>query len=104
MRQNRIEDRGDHIRRQESQEIVPSDLISTPRASSRCDSTGKRGEQALDDHADIGARLRRRDDHELLARVHGLADRPASLLAEFLDQARVDVELGHIALGVAFEA
>ena len=35
------ENRRDHFRRQEIHDTVPSDLISTPRASSRCDSTGR---------------------------------------------------------------
>ncbi len=64
----------------------------------------QRGEQPLDDHAHIGPRVRRGDEHEALAGLQMLADGPGGLLAEFLELARVDVELAHLALGVALQA
>ena len=46
-------------------EMVPSDLISTPRAISTCESTGSVANSRSDDHAHVGPRIGRRDQHEL---------------------------------------
>src|SRR5690554_4937122 len=63
----------------------------------------QRGEQALDDHAHVRARIRRGDEHEALAGVEMLAHRLRRLVAELFQQAGIDVEFADVALGVALQ-
>src|SRR5690606_29741013 len=62
------------------------------------------GIEALDDHAHIGPRVRRGDEHEALAGLQMLADRVGGILPELLKLARVDVELADFTLAVTLEA
>ncbi len=61
-------------------------------------------EDPLDDHPHVGPGVGRGDEGEAVDLLHPRADRLRGLGAELLDEARVDVELHHLALGVALQA
>ena len=64
---------------------------------------GRIGVQALDDHANIGPGFRRRDDGEAAVLLLVVLDHLVDVIAEFLKQTRIDIELVDVSFGVALQ-